>query len=81
MPEIQGGIDYEVLREELKSHALQVFDAKVDSDWIYYVSSGSAWAVRDLTVDGTLRNDGELLVRNLYNNGKVINNGVIEGGA
>ena len=56
-------------------------DEGIKEDEIAFTSSGSEEAFRDLFVDGVYRNDGKILVRNLYNNGKFINNGTVEAGA
>ena len=56
-------------------------DEVIREDEIAFTSSGSEEAFRDLFVDGVYRNDGKVLVRNLYNNGKFINNSVVEAGA
>ena len=56
-------------------------DEVIKEDEIAFTSSGSEEAFRDLFVDGVYRNDGKILVRNLYNKGKFINNSVVEAGA
>ena len=58
-----------------------VHDEVIKEDEIAFTSSGSEEAFRDLFVDGVYRNDGKILMRNLYNNGKFINNGTVEAGA
>jgi len=56
-------------------------DEVIKEDEIAFTSSGSEEAFRDLFVDGVYRNDGRILVRNIYNNGEFINNGTVEAGA
>ena len=56
-------------------------DEVIKEDEIAFTSSGSEEAFRDLFVDGVYCNDGKILMRNLYNNGRFINNGVVEAGA
>ena len=58
-----------------------VHDEVIKEDEIAFCSSGSEEAFRDLFVDGVYRNDGKILLRNLYNNGKFMNNGTVEAGA
>jgi len=58
-----------------------VYDLTVAVDEVLHVPSSSELGVKSLTIDGVLRNDGKVVIREtLTVNGTLINNGAIEQG-
>ena len=60
---------------------LGVGDFAIETGEVMFVASGEETAHLILTIDGTLRNDGSVICSELRVNGKLINNGTIQGGA
>jgi len=68
----------EIYKKALKEFNLAVKDEHISA--IYFISSGAEWSARNVINDSILRVDGKLVCERLFNNRKVINNGVIEVG-